>query len=142
MQLEIQMSVRQARKSLQMIKPDFCERYVGAWRQDLAEWKQRVPGIAAKPTIDAALLEMELPFAAPGTKARRILPHWPEAAPSVPSGKVVIPTFSTLQEMSALTRKVIGNLPEWTFAGLNRTVTTVTILARRAPKRQRLPKSI
>jgi hypothetical protein len=104
MRTEIQMSVLQAEKCLQMIKPDLCERYVQAWRHDLADWKQRVPGIAAKPSIEAALLELELPFATLGSNAGRILPHWDEATPAVMAGAVSIPRFDTLPEMSVHTR--------------------------------------
>jgi hypothetical protein len=86
---EIQMSVLQAEKCLQTIKPDLCERYVQAWRHDLADWKQRVPGIAAMPSIEAALQEMKLTFATPGSNAGRILPHWDEATPSVKAGAVI-----------------------------------------------------
>lgn len=111
MQVDIQMSVRQAERSLQMIKPDFCERYVQAWRHDLAEWKQGMSGIAAKATIEAALQEMELPFVTPGNNAGRILPHWPEATPSVRAGAVVIPHFSTLTEMSVRSKALHTDSP-------------------------------
>ena len=47
---EIQMSVQQAEKCLQTIKPDLCERYVQAWRYDLADWKQRTAAIAVVPS--------------------------------------------------------------------------------------------
>jgi len=104
MRTKIQMSVLQAEKCLQMIKPDLCERYVRAWRNDLADWKQRVPGIAAMPSTEAALLELELTFATPGTNAGRILPHRDEATPSVKAGPVSIPRFDTLPEMSEHTR--------------------------------------
>ncbi len=101
---EIQMSVQHAEKCLQTIKPDLCERYVQAWRHDLADWKHQVPGIPSMPSIEAALLAMDLPFAAPGRSAGRILPHWVEAAPSVTAGAVSIPRFDTLPEMSVHTR--------------------------------------
>jgi hypothetical protein len=71
MRSEIQMSVLQAEKCLQMIKPDLCARYVQAWRHDLADWK------------------LELPFTTPGSNAGRILPHWDEATPSVKAGAVI-----------------------------------------------------
>jgi hypothetical protein len=105
---EIQMSVLQAEKCLQTIKPDLCERYVQAWRHDLADWKQRLPGIAGKPSIEAALLELELPFARPGSSIGKILPHWDEATPSVTAGAAKIPQFETLSEMSVRTRGLIG----------------------------------
>jgi len=98
---EIQMMVEQAEKCLQTIKPDLCVRYVQAWRHDLADWKRWLPGIAEKPSIEAALLEMELPFATPGSNIAKILPHWAEAEPSVAAGAVTIPLFDTLPEMSA-----------------------------------------
>ena len=100
MRAEIQMSVQQAEKCLQMIKPDLCERYVQAWRNDLTDWKQRVCGIAEMPSIDAAMLEMKLTFETPGSNAGRILPHWEEATPSVMAGAVMIPRFDKLQELS------------------------------------------
>ena len=101
---EIQMSVLQAEKCLQAIKPDLCERYVQAWRHDLADWKERVPGIAEKPSIEPALQEMELTFATPGNNVGRILPHWDEAPPGVMAGAVMIPQFDTLSEMSVRTK--------------------------------------
>jgi hypothetical protein len=97
---EMRMSVEQAEKCLLTIKPDLCERYVQAWRHDRADWKQRVPGIAEKPSIEAALGEMDLRFAAPSGNTGRILPHWDEAVPNVVAGVVNIPLFSTLPEMS------------------------------------------
>ena len=57
-------SVRSAQKSSLMIKPDFCERYVRLWRQDLADWKRLAARIPSMPSIDAALTEMRL--AVPG----------------------------------------------------------------------------
>jgi len=108
MRNEIQMSVQQAEKCLQTIKPDLCERYIRAWRHDLADWKQRMPGKAELP-IGAILLEMGLPFATPGSSNRRIMPHWVEATPSVPAGAVMIPRFDTLPEMSVLTRAMHSN---------------------------------
>ena len=100
---EIQMSVQQAEKCLQTIKPDLCERYVQAWRYDLADWKQRTAAIAVVPSIEAAAQEMELTFATPESNARRILPHWVEATPSVVAGAVRIPRFDTLLEMHTRT---------------------------------------
>ena len=114
---ELEMSVKQAEKCLLMIKPDLCERYVKAWRNDLADWKQRVPGIAAMPSIEAALLEMELTFATPGSNAGRILPHWEEAPPRVEAGAVIIPLFSTLPEMSVRARTLVGECDSSVYLG-------------------------
>lgn len=100
MQIEIEMSVKQAEKCLQTITPDLCERYVKAWRNDLADWKQQMPGIAEKTSIEAALLEMELTFATLRSSTRRIMPHWVETTPSISAGAVIIPRFDTLAEMS------------------------------------------
>ena len=100
---EIQMSVQQAEKCLQTIKPDLCERYVQAWRYDLADWKQRAAAIAVVPSIEVAAQEMGLTFATPGSNARRILPHWVEATPSVVAGAVRIPRFDTLLGMHTRT---------------------------------------
>ncbi len=117
MRSELEMSVKQAEKCLLMIKPDLCERYVKAWRNDLADWKQRVPGIAAMPSIEAALLEMELTFATPGSNAGRILPHWEEAPPRVEAGAVIIPLFSTLPEMSVRARTLVGECDSSVYLG-------------------------
>ena len=100
---EIQMSVQQAEKCLQTIKPDLCERYVQAWRYDLADWKQRTAAIAKVPSIEVAAQEMGLTFATPESNARRILPHWVEATPSVVAGAVRIPRFDTLLGMHTRT---------------------------------------
>lgn len=100
MRNDIRTSVEQAEKCLQTIKPDLCERYVKAWRNDLSDWKQQMPDIAEKTSIEAALLEMELTFKIPEKSTRRIMPHWIEATPSVSAGVVMIPRFDTLPEMS------------------------------------------
>lgn len=111
MQSDIKSSVVQAEKCLQMIKPDLCERYVRAWRDDLTDWKQRVPAFAEKPSIEAALLEMELPFATPGNNAGRILPHWEEAPPGITAGAVMIPQSDTLTELSLRTKTLYPGPP-------------------------------
>jgi hypothetical protein len=105
---EIQLSVQQAEKCLLTIEPDICERYIRAWRRDLAAWKQRVSGIAATPSIEAALRQLELPFATPGSNAGRTLSHWDEASPSVVAGAVSIPRFDTLSAMSVRTKPTSG----------------------------------
>jgi hypothetical protein len=96
---EIQTSVQLAEKCLQAVKPDLCERYVHAWRRDLADWKRRMAGIGRMPSIEAALQELGLTFAKSESNARRILPYWIEATPNVTAGAVKIPRFDTLPEM-------------------------------------------
>jgi hypothetical protein len=97
---EIQMSVQQAEKCLQTIKPDLCERYVQAWRHDLADWKQRAAEIPAMPSIEAALLEMGLTPVMSAGGTGRTPPRWAEATPKIKAGQVTIPRFDTLKEMS------------------------------------------
>ncbi len=97
---EMLLSVQRAVKSLQTIKPDLCERYVQAWRQDLADWKQRSAGISAMPSIEAALRELGLASAKSASGAGRLPPRRDGAALGITAGPVTIPQFDTLKEMS------------------------------------------
>jgi len=60
-------AVKWALKSLRMIGPDVCERYIRAWRADLVDWRGRVKGISTMPSIQAALAELGLDLAGPHT---------------------------------------------------------------------------
>lgn len=92
-------SVQWALKCSLAIKPDLCERYVQAWRQDLADWKPRLRAIAAMPSIDAALMEMGLTSAMPtDSHARGLSREHHGALPPTP-GAVTIPRPDTLQRM-------------------------------------------
>jgi hypothetical protein len=96
---EMLLSVQSALKCLLTIKPDLCEQYVLLWRQDLTDWKRRVAGIPAMPSIEAALREMRLPLAAPIRSTGRVLPRLVEAKPAMMPGPVLIPQFDTLRQM-------------------------------------------
>jgi len=97
---EMLLSLQAAGKCLLAIKPDLCERYVRAWRQDLADWKRRAAEIPAMPSIEAAAWELGLVPAELADSTGRILPHRDEAAPNITAGPVAIPQFDTLKEMS------------------------------------------
>ena len=60
MRADMLLSVQSALKCSLRIKPDLCERYIGLWRQDLADWKRRAAAIPTMPSIEAALREMRL----------------------------------------------------------------------------------
>jgi hypothetical protein len=60
-------AVKWALKSLRMIGPDLCERYVQAWRGDLIDWRGRVADITTMPSIQAALAQLGLELAGPPT---------------------------------------------------------------------------
>ncbi len=97
---EMLASVQEALKCLLNITPDLCERYVKAWRKDLAEWKQRATGTPAMPSIEAALQKMGLTPAMSADGAGRILSRRDATVPNITAGPVAIPHFDTLKEMS------------------------------------------
>jgi hypothetical protein len=101
MHKEMLLSVQSALKCSLTIKPDLCELYVQAWRQDLAAWQQRAAGIPTMPSVEAALREMGLKPAGPSNGGRRTLSQRDEAGPDIKAGPVKIPRFDTLDEMSA-----------------------------------------
>lgn len=100
MRADMRVSVQSAVKTTLAIKPDVCERYVQHWREDLADWKQRVARIPEMPSIEAALEQMQLKrFAWVGNTDK--IPHRrEEAAPNITAGAVAIPRFETLNRLS------------------------------------------
>jgi hypothetical protein len=99
MRADMRVSLQSAVKTTLAIKADVCARYVRHWRQDLADWKQRIAGIPEKSSIEAALEYMQLrPFASIGITGR-IPQRLQEAAPSITAGAVAIPRFDTLDEL-------------------------------------------
>ncbi len=100
MREDMRLSVEWALKSLQAIKPDLCERYVRAWRRDLAAWKRRAAKIPVMSSIEEALREMGLTPAASASSTGRIRPRRDEMVPDITAGPVMIPRFDTLKQMS------------------------------------------
>jgi hypothetical protein len=100
MRAEMVASVLSALKCLQTIKPDLCERYVRQWRQDLADWKQRVADIPKMPSIEAALKEMQLTSSAWVSGTGKIPYRREEPTPNIAAGAVVLPRFDTLKDLS------------------------------------------
>lgn len=100
MRAELLASVQAAEKCLLTIKPELCERYVHAWRQDLTDWKRRAAEIPEMPTVEMALRELGL---APAQSARSTRQSWPRPsgrAPTFAAGPVAIPRFDILKVMS------------------------------------------
>ena len=100
MREEMLASVKEALKCLLNITPELCERYIQAWRKDLADWKRRLAAIPAMPSIEAAILELGLTPVMPANHTGRIQPRWDEAVANTRAGQVAIPRFDTLKEMS------------------------------------------
>jgi hypothetical protein len=100
MRAEMRNSVLAAEKCLLTIKPDVCERYVQAWRQDLADWRWRTADIPTTHTIESALHELRLAPAQATKTSKRTLPRRDETAPNITAGPVTIPQFDTLKAMS------------------------------------------
>jgi hypothetical protein len=98
---EMLLSLQWAEKCSLTIKPDLCERFVQAWRRDLATWKRRAADIPVVPTIDAALRELRLVSAqsAKGTGKMLLCPD-DETLPDVQAGPVPIPWSDTMKAMS------------------------------------------
>ncbi len=98
---EMLLSLHWAEKCSLTIKPDLCERFVQAWRQDLATWKRRSANIPVVPTIDAALVELGL-APAPSAKGigKMLLRPDDETVPDVQAGPVTIPMSDTMKVMS------------------------------------------
>jgi hypothetical protein len=93
-------SVKWALKSLRKIKPDLCERYVQAWRADLLDWRKRIAGVGAMPSIQAALAELGLEGAGPASGATGVPFRRAEALPMVMAGAAAIPRFETTTQIS------------------------------------------
>jgi hypothetical protein len=99
-QADMTLSVQSALKWLLTIKPDLCERYIKAWRQDLRDWKQRAASITGM-SIDEALREMRLSHVSyvGGTGEARPCRE-EKAGEAITAGPVAIPRFDTLKELS------------------------------------------
>ena len=96
-------SVREAVKTLLTIQPELCDRYVSAWRADLADWRERLNGITQMPSIGAALRELRLSPVTPISTDKRtlLLQRGPSDAVA---GSVAIPLSVAMREMSARAR--------------------------------------
>jgi hypothetical protein len=98
-QEEMALSVQSALKCLLTIKPDLCERYVTAWRQDLRDWKQRAAAITAM-SVDEALRNLRLSDVSYVGSTGKARPRREEkAGVVVTAGPVAIPRFDTLKEL-------------------------------------------
>jgi hypothetical protein len=91
-------SVKRALKCLQKIDADLCGRYVQAWREDLGDWQDRVPGIGQLSTGEV-LATLRL---APTVRTLRRpgnLPRWDEAALAPAAGAAVLPRSETMNHL-------------------------------------------
>lgn len=99
-------SVREAVKTLLTIRPVLCERYVRAWRDDMADWSKRLNGISEMPSIEAALRELHLIPVTSASADKTALPRQPHT--SVMSGPMAIPLSGTMREMSERAKMADG----------------------------------
>jgi hypothetical protein len=97
---ELTTSVREAVKTLLTIQPELCERYVQAWREDMADWKKRVADLPEMPSVESALCELGLDPVRSAGAAGRTLPPQEEAFPKFTAGPVAIPLSGAMREMS------------------------------------------
>jgi hypothetical protein len=99
MQVEITASLHSALKCLSGITPDFCARYVKAWREDLKHWKRRWADIREMPSVDAALAALGLVTIRSDSTNRILHPQDRITLAPVP-GPVTIPQSDTAREMA------------------------------------------
>lgn len=92
-------SVREAVKTLQKIHPVLCERYVQAWREDMADWSKRLNGVPQMPSIEAALRELRLTPVISTSTDRSTPPRQDGALQGATAGPVAIPVSGALKEM-------------------------------------------
>ena len=97
-------SVREAVKTLLTIQPELCDRYVSAWRADLADWRERLNGITQMPSIGAALQELRLTPVISGSTDRRPLPRQDGALQGAIVGPAASPVSGALRGMSERTK--------------------------------------
>jgi hypothetical protein len=97
------LSVKEAVKTLLTIQPEQCERYVRAWRADMADWSMRLDGIRQMPSVDAALRELHL-TPVTSTNPGKNAPPRREALPSGIAGPVTIPLSGAMRAMSERAR--------------------------------------
>lgn len=97
---EMLLSLQWAGKCSLTIKPDLCERFVQAWRRDLATWKGRAAGIPVVATIDAALRELGLTPAPSAKGTGKMQLHTDETVPGFQAGPVPIPWSDTMKVVS------------------------------------------
>jgi hypothetical protein len=101
---EMSISVQSALKSLLMIKPDLCERYIKVWRQDLASWKHNL-AILPEFSIEEALNELRLVPPALPNGAGNNPSRWTRAVPNITAGPVTIPRSDTLNSLADYTSR-------------------------------------
>jgi hypothetical protein len=97
---ELTTSVREAVKTLLTIQPELCERYVQAWREDMADWKKRVADLPEMPSVESALCELRLAPVRSAGAAGRTLTRQEETFPKFTGGPVAIPLSGAMREMS------------------------------------------
>jgi hypothetical protein len=101
---EVVASVEAALESLKEIKPEFCARYIQAWRADLRLWKQRMDELsaAAPLSLEDALKRLRLSSTATADRYWRVRPNWDEPKTAVMAGPVPIPQIDTIKEIGTL----------------------------------------
>jgi hypothetical protein len=96
---EMVASVESALECLDEIEPEFCARYIRAWRADLQLWKRRLADVPAGLPLEDALAVMRLEPTASADRYWRVLPNWDEPKPTVTPGPVSIPAIDTMKQL-------------------------------------------
>jgi hypothetical protein len=96
---EMVASVQAALKCLLQIKPEFCERYVQAWRSDLNEWKWRLATVPTGLSVEEGLAVLRLASTAPVSDAWKVMPNWAAPLSTVVAGPAAIPQSDTMNRM-------------------------------------------
>jgi hypothetical protein len=122
-------SVDSALNCLETIRPELCELYIRMWRHDLRDWKRRVAEIPVMPSIEAALLELDLSPSAEDGMARRIHHRHDDTTDTIPPGRVVIPPLATLNDLSALQGALLLNSAAMTTAAAETDPTQKVLLS-------------
>jgi len=99
-QEQMVLSVKSALSCSAGIKPELCERYIRAWRQDLAGWRRRIARLSTTMALGEALEELRL---LPATDRH---PAWPvQHRPGATAGNgvrgpVMLPWSGTFRELA------------------------------------------
>ena len=99
-QEQMVLSVKSALSCSAGIKPELCERYIRAWRQDLAGWRRRIARLSTTMALGEALEELRLSPAADRHPAWPVQ-HRPGAtAGNGVRGPVMLPWSGTFRELA------------------------------------------
>ena len=103
----LRVSVGEAVKTLLEIQPVLCERYVRAWRDDLADWSRRLNAVPKMGSIQDALRALRLIPVVSATTDKSTLPRQDEAVHGATAGPVAIPISGAMRQMSERTKVAV-----------------------------------